>query len=165
MEHIQFDEEHALESGEEDRADGHRELPESRARRSGDPEREGDTDLIAGFTAENTYQFLGGRYRATYRPLNNAIIEGRIRGLAGVVGCNNPNISTDFAHLEMVKELIRNDVLVVQTGCSAIACAKAGLLAPRALTVCRARACRRSARRWAFRRCSTSAPASTTAGS
>jgi carbon-monoxide dehydrogenase catalytic subunit len=32
----------------------------------------------------------------------------------------------------MVKELIRNDVLVVQTGCSAIACGKAGLLSPEA---------------------------------
>jgi carbon-monoxide dehydrogenase catalytic subunit len=88
------------------------------------------TGLIAGFTADNAFRFLGGRYRSTYRPLNNAIIEGRIRGLAGVVGCNNPNITQDWAHLEMTKELIKNDVLVVQTGCAAIACAKAGLLAP-----------------------------------
>ncbi len=87
-------------------------------------------DLIAGFTAENVYRFLGGRYRATYRPLNNAIIEGRIRGLAGVVGCTNPNITHDYGHLTMVKELIRNDVLVVQTGCAALSCAKAGLLRP-----------------------------------
>jgi carbon-monoxide dehydrogenase catalytic subunit len=50
-----------------------------------------------------------------------------------VVGCCNPNIQpVDFGHVEMVKELIRNDVLVVQTGCSAIACAKEGLLAPEA---------------------------------
>jgi len=87
-------------------------------------------DLIAGFTAENVYGFLGGRYRATYRPLNNAIIEGRIRGLAGVVGCNNPRITHDYGHVEMAKELIRNDVLVVETGCAAQACAKAGLLRP-----------------------------------
>jgi carbon-monoxide dehydrogenase catalytic subunit len=87
-------------------------------------------DLIAGFTASNVYQFLGGRYRSTYRPLNNAIIEGRIRGLAGVVGCGNPNITHDYAHMAMVKELIKNDVLVVQTGCSALGCAKAGLLRP-----------------------------------
>ena len=86
--------------------------------------------LIAGFTAENVYDFLGGRYRGTYRPLNNAIIEGRIRGLAGVVGCNNPNIRHDFGHVEMAKELIKNEVAVVETGCSAQACAKAGLLRP-----------------------------------
>jgi carbon-monoxide dehydrogenase catalytic subunit len=48
------------------------------------------------------------------------------------VGCNNPKIKHDWAHIEMVKELIKNDVIVLQTGCSAIACAKAGLLTPEA---------------------------------
>lgn len=86
--------------------------------------------LVAGFTTENAFHFLGGRYRATYRPLNDAIISGRLRGAAGVVGCNNPNIKHDWAHVSMVKELIKNDVLVVQTGCSAIACAKEGLMTP-----------------------------------
>jgi carbon-monoxide dehydrogenase catalytic subunit len=50
--------------------------------------------------------------------------------VAGVVGCNNPKVRHDFGHIELVKELIANDILVVQTGCSAIACAKAGLLIP-----------------------------------
>ncbi|MBL7156650.1 MAG: anaerobic carbon-monoxide dehydrogenase catalytic subunit [Candidatus Omnitrophica bacterium] len=86
--------------------------------------------LVAGFTTENAFRILGGKYRFTVRPLNDAIISGRLRGAAGVVGCNNPNIKHDWAHVEMVKELLRNDVLVVQTGCSAIACAKAGLLTP-----------------------------------
>ncbi len=89
-------------------------------------------ELVAGFTSENIFHFLGGRFRASYRPLNDAIISGRIRGVAGVVGCNNPKICHDFGHLTLVKELIRNDVLVVQTGCSAIASAKAGLLKPEA---------------------------------
>lgn len=89
-------------------------------------------DLIAGFTAENVFYFLGGRYRATYRPLNDAIIDGRLRGVAGIVGCNNPKFTQDYAHVEMAKELIKNDVLVVVTGCAAIADAKAGLLRPEA---------------------------------
>ncbi len=88
--------------------------------------------LVAGFTAESVFNFLGGRYRATYRPLNDAIIQGRLRGAAGVVGCNNPNIKHNYAHIEMAKELIKNDVLVVVTGCSAIADAEAGLLQPEA---------------------------------
>ncbi len=87
-------------------------------------------DLVAGFTAESVFNFLGGRYRATYRPLNDAIIQGRLRGVAGVVGCNNPNIRHNYSHIEMAKELIKNDVLVVVTGCSAIADAEAGLLQP-----------------------------------
>ncbi len=89
-------------------------------------------ELIAGFTAENTFKFLGGRYRSTYRPLNNAIIEGRLRGAAAVVGCNNPGMTQDYNHVIIVRELLRHDVLVVQTGCSAIACAKQGLLTPEA---------------------------------
>jgi len=85
---------------------------------------------IAGFTTENIFYHLGGRYRASYRPLNDNIINGRIRGAAGVVGCNNPKQVHDYGHLAMIKELIKNDVLVVSTGCSAIAAGKAGLMRP-----------------------------------
>lgn len=90
------------------------------------------TGLIAGFTTESVFQFLGGKYRATYRPLNDAVITGRIRGAAGVVGCSNPNTPYEESVLKMVKELIKNDVLVVATGCNAISCAKEGLLQPEA---------------------------------
>ena len=73
-----------------------------------------------------------GPVRASYTPLNDNIINGRIRGVAGVVGCTNPRVKHDWVHVEMVKELIKNDVLVVQTGCSQIALAKAGLYTPEA---------------------------------
>ncbi|MFH0912782.1 MAG: anaerobic carbon-monoxide dehydrogenase catalytic subunit [Candidatus Omnitrophota bacterium] len=91
-----------------------------------------EMDLVAGFTKEIVFQILGGKYRATYKPLNEAIISGRLRGLAGVVGCNNPKQTHDYFHTTLVKELIKHDVLVLQTGCSAIACAKQGLLIPEA---------------------------------
>ena len=85
---------------------------------------------IAGFTTENIFYHLGGRFRPSYRPLNDNVINGRIRGAAGVVGCKNPKQVHDSCHLAMIKELIKNDVLVVSTGCSAIAAAKAGLMRP-----------------------------------
>jgi len=85
---------------------------------------------IAGFTTENIFYHLGGRFRASYRPLNDNIINGRIRGAAGVVGCNNPKQLHDYGHITLIKELIKNDVLVVSTGCSAVAAAKAGLMRP-----------------------------------
>jgi len=90
------------------------------------------TDLIAGFSHETINYLLGGIFRASYRPLNDNIINGRIRGVAGVVGCNNARVRHDDVHLTMVKELIKNDILVLQTGCSAMACAKAGLMTPEA---------------------------------
>ena len=90
------------------------------------------SDLIAGFSHETINYLLGGLFRASYRPLNDNIINGRIRGVAGVVGCNNARVTHDNVHVTMVKELIKNDVLVIQTGCSAMACAKAGLMVPEA---------------------------------
>jgi carbon-monoxide dehydrogenase catalytic subunit len=86
--------------------------------------------LVAGFSAENIFTALGGRYRPSYRPLNDAIISGRLRGLAAVVGCNNPKHQQDAGHLAITRELLANDVLVATTGCTAIADAKAGLLCP-----------------------------------
>ncbi|MFQ6121989.1 MAG: anaerobic carbon-monoxide dehydrogenase catalytic subunit [Dehalococcoidales bacterium] len=90
------------------------------------------TDLIAGFSHETINYLLGGMFRASYRPLNDNIINGRIRGVAGVVGCNNARVTHDDIHVSLVKELIKNDVLVLQTGCAAMACAKAGLMVPEA---------------------------------
>lgn len=90
------------------------------------------SDLVAGFTAEYVFSMLGGKYRSTYRPLNDAIISGRLSGAVGIVGCNNPKTKHDFSHVTLAKKLIKKDVLVVVTGCSGIADAKAGLLRPEA---------------------------------
>jgi carbon-monoxide dehydrogenase catalytic subunit len=87
---------------------------------------------IHGFSHEYVNYMLGGTFRASYVPLNDNIINGRIRGVAGVVGCTNPRVRQDWVHVELVKELIKNDILVVQTGCSQIALAKAGLYMPEA---------------------------------
>ena len=87
---------------------------------------------IHGFSHEYVKYMLGGSFRASYWPLNDNIINGRIRGVAGVVGCTNPRVKQDWVHVELVKELIKNDVLVLQTGCSQISLAKAGLLTPEA---------------------------------
>ncbi|MDI6756052.1 MAG: carbon monoxide dehydrogenase, partial [Thermodesulfobacteriota bacterium] len=67
--------------------------------------------------------------------LNENIINGRIRGIAGVVGCNNARCMHDNAHLILVKELLKNDVIVLTTGCDAMACGKAGLLVPEAARI------------------------------
>ncbi len=90
------------------------------------------TDLIAGFSHETINYLLGGMFRASYRPLNDNIINGRVRGVAGVVGCSNARVTHDDIHVTLVRELIKNDILVLQTGCAAMACAKAGLMVPEA---------------------------------
>ena len=86
------------------------------------------TACMVGFSAEAIVAALGG----TLDPLLDAIKSGAIKGIAGVVGCNNPKIKHDHGHVALVRELIRNNVLVVTTGCNAIACAKVGLMLPEA---------------------------------
>jgi carbon-monoxide dehydrogenase catalytic subunit len=86
------------------------------------------SDLVPGFSHEYINYMLGGSYRASFRPLNDAIMSGRIRGVAAVVGCNNPRSQHDHLHTYITQELLKQDVLIVETGCGAIACAKLGLL-------------------------------------
>ena len=86
--------------------------------------------LVAGFTADNVFDHLGGKFRPSYRPLNEGMINGRLRGVVGVVGCNNTKLVHDYHHVEFVKELLKHDVLIVTTGCSAGCLAKHGFLDP-----------------------------------
>ncbi len=93
------------------------------------------SNLIAGFSYEAINYHLGGTFRGSYVPLNDNIINGRIRGVAGVVGCNNARTVHDEGHLTIVKELLKHDVIVLTTGCNAITCGKAGLLTPESAKV------------------------------
>ncbi len=86
--------------------------------------------LVAGFSHEYIGYMQGGHYRGSFRPLNDAVIAGRIRGLAGVVGCNNARVAQDEGIINIIRELIKNDVLVVVTGCAAHASGKHGYLSP-----------------------------------
>jgi carbon-monoxide dehydrogenase catalytic subunit len=88
--------------------------------------------VVPGFSHEYIDYALGGVYRASFRPLNDAIMQGRIRGVVANIGCNNPRVSHDSLHRYVVTELLKNDVLVVETGCGAIASAKQGYMTPQA---------------------------------
>jgi carbon-monoxide dehydrogenase catalytic subunit len=86
---------------------------------------------VGGFSFESINYMLGGRFRASFRPLNDNIINGRIRGIVGIVGCTNPKMPQDFTHTTLARELIKRDVLVLTTGCATIACGKQGLNNPK----------------------------------
>jgi carbon-monoxide dehydrogenase catalytic subunit len=83
---------------------------------------------MVGFSVETIVGALGG----SLDPLLSAIKSGAVRGIGAVVGCNNPKVTQDYGHINLVRDLIKNNVLVVTTGCNALACAKAGLLLPEA---------------------------------
>ncbi len=130
--HIEFDEHHALEDAEKivkiaidnfQNRGAEVMIPQHKS------------PCVTGFSVESIQYHLGGTFRGTYYTLNDNIINGRIRGVAGVVGCNNARTKHNEAHITVVKELIKNDVLVLTTGCNGIACAMEGLLTPEAAAV------------------------------
>ena len=126
--HMQFNEEDALGSAKEilKKAIGN-------YKKRGEffiPE-ESKLDVVVGFSHETINYMLGGRFRASYRPLNDNIINGRIRGIAAIVGCDNYKYS-DNNHEIIARELIKNDVLVLATGCAATALGRVGLVRPEA---------------------------------
>lgn len=126
--HVELDEQHAAQTAREIVRMAIENFPQRDRTRMKIPNV--TSPLVAGFSAENVFTALGGHYRPSYRPLNDAVISGRLRGVAAVVGCNNPKHQQDAGHLAMTRELLANDVLVATTGCTAIANAKAGLLCP-----------------------------------
>ena len=66
----------------------------------------------------------------TTKPLIECIHSGVIRGAVAMVGCNNPKVRPDTAHIGLMKKMLENDIIVITTGCSAQAAAKAGLMDP-----------------------------------
>jgi carbon-monoxide dehydrogenase catalytic subunit len=126
--HIEFDEHRAMEIAKEivrraiDKYSerGKMNIPEETA------------PLIPGFSHEYITYALGGAYRGSLRPLNDAIMAGRIRGVVANIGCNNARVCHDDLHRYVVTEFLKNDILVVETGCGAIASAKQGYMTPEA---------------------------------
>jgi len=122
--HISFDPHRGMEIGREIvrlgiLAYGNR-VP-SRVRLTGEP-----VEMMAGFSVEAILEALGG----SPAPLVDAIAAGKIRGAVGVVGCNNPKIRQDYGHTLLTRRLIENDILVLVTGCAAVANGKAGQMMP-----------------------------------
>lgn len=127
-EHVEFDEHHAYEIAKKIVRMGVENYP-NRGETHIPSQKEG---LVAGFSHEYLNYMQGGTYRGSFRPLNDAIAQGRIRGIAGVVGCNNACVPQDVGITGVIEALIANDVLVASTGCAAIGSAKYGLLSPEA---------------------------------
>ncbi|MQL52817.1 anaerobic carbon-monoxide dehydrogenase catalytic subunit [Desulfofundulus thermobenzoicus] len=124
--HIPFNEHNALETAREIIRQAIENYPNRDKNRVFIPEE--TTEYVAGFSVEAILSALGG----TLTPLVEAVKNNKIRGIAALVGCNNPKVTQDYNHVNMAKALIARDVLVIETGCAAIASAKAGLLLPEA---------------------------------
>jgi carbon-monoxide dehydrogenase catalytic subunit len=97
---------------------------------------------VVGYPCEQIIKHLDGVANSrtdvfgTYRPAIDAIKAGVLRGAVAIVGCNNPRVRPDYSHFEIMKELLKNDILIVATGCAAQVATKAGLLNRDAKHIC-----------------------------
>ena len=122
--HMSFDPSRGMEIGKEIVRRGVEAFPNRNPNRVRIPVE--PVELMAGFSVEAILGALGG----TPAPLVEAIADGRIRGAVAVVGCNNPKTTQDYGHVTLTRRLIENDVLVLVTGCAAVANGKAGQMMP-----------------------------------
>jgi carbon-monoxide dehydrogenase catalytic subunit len=127
---IDFDENNALDCAKRILRMAIENYPNRKANKVAIPDAK--NNMVAGFSNETIFTVLGGTFRKSFRPLNDAIVTGRIRGIAAVVGCTNARGKVDNYITTLTKELIRRNILVLQTGCAAVACGKEGLLTPEA---------------------------------
>jgi len=125
--HIEFDEHHALSIAREIVKRAIDNFP-NRGKTA--IPKECQSPMVGGFSHEYLTYMQGGLHRSSFRPLNDAIIAGRIRGAAGVVGCNNARVPQDEVMMKIIKTFVANDILVVTTGCTAHASGKYGLMMP-----------------------------------
>lgn len=89
-------------------------------------------EIVTGFSPGNLPYLLGGCFRASLRLLNDNIVNGRIRGLAGVVGLHSGPMPLGDLFLSLLKELIKNDILVLLTAPRLLTLAVSDLLVPEA---------------------------------
>jgi carbon-monoxide dehydrogenase catalytic subunit len=86
---------------------------------------------IAGFSVESIIDVLKKiNSEDPLKPLIDNIAGGNIKGVVAIVGCNNPRVKHDFMHVKIAEELIKKNILIIATGCAAIAHAKSGFMSP-----------------------------------
>lgn len=89
----------------------------------------GNDNTLTGISEVSLKEFLGGNWA----PLIDLIASGKIKGIAGVVGCSNLTAGGhDVLTVEMTKELIARDILVLTAGCSSGGIENVGLMTPEA---------------------------------
>ena len=85
----------------------------------------GNDGTLTGVSETSLKEFLGG----TWQPLIDLIVSGDIKGVAGVVGCSNLTAGGhDVLTVDLVKELIARDIIVLTAGCSSGGIENCGLM-------------------------------------
>jgi carbon-monoxide dehydrogenase catalytic subunit len=125
--HIEFTEENARETAKEIIRRG------IEAFKSRDPKKVNippqQSTMMAGFSTEAIVGALAKVNKDDpLKPLIDNIVNGNIQGVCLFAGCNNVRVPQDSGFVTMAKELAKENVLLLATGCGAGAFARHGLL-------------------------------------
>ncbi|MGE5190158.1 MAG: anaerobic carbon-monoxide dehydrogenase catalytic subunit [Gemmatimonadota bacterium] len=91
---------------------------------------EASSQMLTGISVEALVSVLSALDRDDpLKPVVDAVASGDILGAVGIVGCPNPKLRQVAMTERLAEELVRNDVLVVTTGCANHVLAQAGFLA------------------------------------
>ncbi len=89
----------------------------------------GNDNTLTGVSEGSLRNFLGGNWK----PLIDLIVAGKIKGIAGIVGCSNLTAGGhDVLTVALTKELIARDIIVLTAGCSSGGIENCGLMTPEA---------------------------------
>lgn len=112
-------------------------------------EEHGNERTLTGVSEGSLKEFLGGNWK----PLVDLIVSGDIKGVAGVVGCSNLTAGGhDVLTVELTKELIARDIIVLTAGCSSGGIENCGLMTPEAAQFAGPKL-RAVCENWGFLRC------------
>lgn len=125
--HIDFSEEHAVAKAQEvinlaieafkERKDKEVDIPDIKHK------------VTAGFSMEAMEDVLGAvNPDEPIKVVTDAIDSGQLKGVVLFAGCNNLRVPHDASGAYLIKEMAKNDVLIVATGCAAGTAAKLGLM-------------------------------------
>ena len=92
----------------------------------------GFKEAITGVSEVSLKNALGG----SWQPLIDAIASGAVKGVAAVVGCSNLRAKGhDVLTVEMTRELIKRDILVLSAGCTCGGLENCGLMSREAASL------------------------------
>ncbi len=125
--HVDFSEEHAVEKAKEvinlaieafkERQGKEVDIPDIKHK------------VTAGFSMEAMEDVLSAiNPDEPIKVVTDAIDSGQLRGVVLFAGCNNLRVPHDASGAYLIKEMAKNNVLIVATGCAAGTAAKLGLM-------------------------------------
>jgi carbon-monoxide dehydrogenase catalytic subunit len=88
--------------------------------------------IVVGFSVEQIEEILKEQSDDPYQYVVDTLKDGKIKGFAVMAGCNNLKTCQDEAHIVLAENFLKNDIMILATGCAAGALVRAGFTSSKA---------------------------------